>query len=73
MGDHISWFIRENRPINVFCMSPKYDLIIREEDGEMKIKQIVAIDLEGAIAQGKLESSDLKGIVYSDQNEASSM
>lgn len=39
----------------------------------MKIKQIVAIDLEGAIAQGKLESSDLKGIVYSDQNEASSM
>ena len=53
-------------------MSPKYDLIIRE-DGEMKIKQIIAIDLEDAIAQGKLESSDLKGIVYSDQNEESSI
>ena len=53
-------------------MPPKYDLIIRKE-GRIKIKQIVAIDIQDAIAKGKLESSDLKGIVYSDQNEASSM
>ena len=51
-------------------MPPKYDLILRK-DGEMKIKQIMAIDLEDAIAKGKLESSDLKGIVFSDQNEES--
>ena len=53
-------------------MTPKYDLIL-QKDGKMKIKQIVAIDINDAIAKGKLESSDLKGIVYSDQNEASSM
>ncbi|MDA9674563.1 hypothetical protein N9T98_00050 [bacterium] len=53
-------------------MTPKYDLILRK-DGEMKIKQIIAIDINDAIAKGKLESSDLKGIVYSDQNEESNM
>ena len=53
-------------------MPPKYDLILRKE-GRIKIKQIMAIDIQDAIAKGKLESSDLKGIVYSDQNEASSM
>ena len=53
-------------------MTPKYDLILRR-DGEIKIKQIIAIDINDAIAKGKLESSDLKGIVYSDQNDASSM
>ena len=52
-------------------MTPKYDLIIRK-DGKMKIKQIMAIDINDAIAKGKLESSDLKGIVFSDQNEVSS-
>ena len=49
-------------------MPPKYDLIFRK-DGEIEIKQIIAIDIEDAIAKGKLESSDLKGIVFSDQNE----
>ena len=49
-------------------MPPKYDLIIRK-DGKLKIKQIMAVDKENAIAKGKLESSDLKGIVFSDQNE----
>ena len=49
-------------------MTPKYDLILRR-DGKIKIKQIMAIDLEDAIAKGKLESLDLKGIVFSDQNE----
>ena len=53
-------------------MPPKYDLIIRKE-GRIKIKQIVAIDIQDAIAKGKLESSDLKGIVFSDENEKSSM
>ena len=53
-------------------MTPKYDLILRQ-DGEIKIKQIMAIDINDAIAKGKLERSDLKGIVYSDQNEASSI
>ena len=53
-------------------MTPKYDLILRR-DGEIKIKQILAIDINDAIVKGKLEGSDLKGIVYSDQNEASSM
>ncbi len=52
-------------------MTPKYDLILRQ-DGEIKIKQIMAIDINDAIAKGKLESSELKGIVYSDQNEARS-
>ena len=49
-------------------MTPKYDLILRK-DGEIKIKQIMAIDINDAIAKGKLESSALKGIVFSDQNE----
>ena len=49
-------------------MPPKYDLILRKE-GRIKIKQIVAIDIQDAIAKGKLKSSDLKGIVFSDQNE----
>ena len=52
-------------------MPPKYDLIIRK-DGKIKIKQIMTIDIEDAIAKGKLGSSDLKGIVFSDQNEVSS-
>ena len=51
-------------------MPPKYDLIIQKND-EIKIKKIMAIDIEVAIAKGKLESSDLKGIVFSDQNDAS--
>ena len=51
-------------------MTPKYDLIIRK-DGKIKIKQIMAIDIEDAIAKGKRESSDLKGVVFSDQNEES--
>ena len=49
-------------------MTPKYDLIIRK-DGELIIKRIIASDIEEAIAQGKLEKSDLKGIVFSDQND----
>ena len=53
-------------------MTPKYDLILRR-DGKIKINQIMALDLNDAIAKGKLESSDLKGIVFSDQNDASSM
>ena len=53
-------------------MTPKYDLILRR-NGKIKIKHIIAIDIKDAIAQGKLESSDLKGIVYSDQNEESNM
>ena len=52
-------------------MTPKYDLILRQ-NGEIKIKQIMATDINDAIAKGKLESSELKGIVFSDQNEASS-
>ena len=52
-------------------MPPKYDLIL-QKDGELKIKQIMAIDINDAIAKGKLESSDLKGFVFSDQNEVSS-
>ena len=51
-------------------MPHKYDLIIRKE-GKLKTKQIMALDIKDAIAKGKLESSDLKGIVYSDQNEES--
>jgi hypothetical protein len=53
-------------------MTPKYDLILRR-DGKLKIKQIIAIDIKDAIAKGKQESSDLKGIVYSEQNEESIM
>ena len=53
-------------------MPPKYDLIIRKDD-KLLIKQIMAVDIEDAIAKGKLESSDLKGIVFSDQNEESIM
>ena len=53
-------------------MPPKYDLILRQV-GEIKIKQIMATDINDAIAKGKLDSSDLKGIVYSDQNEETSM
>ena len=53
-------------------MTPKYDLILRR-DGTIKIKQIMAIDRNDAIAKAKLESSDLKGIVFSDQNEECSM
>ena len=51
-------------------MPPKYDLILRK-GGEIKIKEIIASDIEDAIAKGKLEGSDLKGIVFSDQNEGS--
>ena len=51
-------------------MPPKYDLILRKE-GRIKIKQIMAIDIEDAISQGKLEKPDLKGIVFSDQNDES--
>jgi len=53
-------------------MPPKYDLILRK-DGKIKIKQIIAIDINDAMAKGKLESSTLKGVVFSDQNEESSM
>ena len=53
-------------------MTPKYDLILRQ-DGEIKIKQIMATDINDAIAKGKLERSDLKGVVFSDQNKESSM
>ena len=70
MGDHNSKHKRDNQLNDVRCMPPKYDLILRK-DGEIKIKRIMAIDLEDAIAKGKLESSELKGIVFSDQNEES--
>ena len=53
-------------------MLPKYDLFLRR-NGKIKIKQIMALDIKDAIAKEKLESSDLKGIVFSDQNEESSM
>ena len=53
-------------------MPPKYDLILRQ-DGEIKIKQIMAIDINDAIAKGKLERSDLKGVVFSDQNNETNM
>ena len=53
-------------------MPPKYDLILRQV-GEIKIKQIMAIEINDAIAKGKLERSDLKGVVFSDQNKESSM
>ena len=53
-------------------MPLKYDLILRR-DGKIKIKQIMALDTNNAIAKGKLEGSDLKGTVYNDQDEESSM
>ena len=53
-------------------MPPQYDLIFRK-DGEIKIRQIVAIDINDAIDKGKLESSDLKGVVFRDHDEESSM
>ena len=56
----------------ILSMTPKYDLILRQ-DGEIKTKQIMAIDINDAIAKGKLENSDLKGVVFSDQNKESSM
>ena len=56
----------------ILSMTPKYDLILRQ-DGEIKIKQIMAIDINDAIAKGKLERSDLKGVVFSDQNNESNM
>ena len=49
-------------------MTLKYDLILRRH-GKIKIKLIMALDINDEIAKGKQESSDLKGIVYSDQNE----
>ena len=72
MGDYINWIDSDNWFKLILSMTPKYDLILRQ-DGEIKIKQIMAIDINDAIAKGKLERSDLKGIVYSDQNEASSI
>ncbi len=72
MGDYINLENSDNRLKVTFPMPPKYDLILRKE-GRIKIKQIMAIDIEDAIAKGKLERSDLKGIVYSDQNEESSI
>ncbi len=53
-------------------MTPNYDLILRR-DGEIKIKQILAININDAIVKRKLERSDLKGIVFTDQNVESFM
>jgi hypothetical protein len=72
MGDYTNWTNSDNWFKVILSMTPKYDLILRR-DGKIKIKQIMAIDINNAIAKGKLESSDLKGIVYSDQDEESSM
>ena len=72
MGDYINWTNSDNWLKAILSMTPKYDLILRR-DGKIKIKQIMALDLNDAIVKGKLESSDLKGIVFSDQNEESSM
>ena len=72
MGDCINWIDSDNWFKTILPMTPKYDLIIRK-DGKMKIKQIMATDINDAIAKGKLDSSDLKGIVYSDQNEETRM
>ena len=72
MGDYINWIDSDNWFKLILSMTPKYDLILRQ-DGEIKIKQIMATDINDAIAKGKLDSSDLKGIVYSDQNEETSM
>ena len=71
MGDYINWINSDNWFKFILSMTPKYDLILRQ-NGEIKIKQIMATDINDAIAKGKLESSELKGIVFSDQNEASS-
>ena len=71
MGDYINWIDSDNWFKLILSMTPKYDLILRQ-DGEIKIKQIMAIDINDAIAKGKLERSDLKGVVFSDQNEESS-
>ena len=72
MGDYINWTNSDNWFKVILSMTPKYDLILQRYD-KIKIKQIMALDLNDAIAKGKLESSDLKGIVYSDQNEENSM
>ena len=72
MGDYINWIDSDNWFKIILSMTPKYDLILRQ-DGEIKIKQIMAIDINDAIAKGKLERSDLKGVVFSDQNKESSM
>ena len=72
MGDYINWTNSDNWFKVILSMTPKYDLILRKE-GKIKIKQIMAVDIEDAIAKGKLESSDLKGIVFIDQNEESNM
>ena len=72
MGDYINWIDSDNSFKVILSMTPKYDLILRQ-DGEIKIKQIMAIDINDAIAKGKLERSDLKGVVFSDQNNESSM
>ena len=72
MGDYINWIDSDNWFKLILSMTPKYDLILRQ-DGEIKIKQIMAIDINDAIAKGKLERSDLKGVVFSDQNKESSM
>ena len=70
MGDYINWIDSDNWFKIILSMTPKYDLILRQ-DGEIKIKQIMAIDINDAIAKGKLERSDLKGVVFCDQNEES--
>ena len=71
MGDYINWINSDNWFKVILSMPPKYDLILRK-GCKIKIKQIMAVDIEDAITKGKLESSDLKGIVFSDQNEVSS-
>ena len=68
LGDHISWANSDNWFKVKLSMTPKYDLIYRQ-GGEIKFKQIMAVDIEDAISKGKLEKPDLKGIVYSDQNK----
>ena len=72
MGDYITLENSDNRLKVTFPVPPKYDLILQKE-GRIKIKQIMAIDIEDAIAKGKLERPDLRGIVYSDHNEVSSI
>ena len=71
-GDHRSWQRKDNQLNAILYMPPKYDLILQKDD-KIKIKQIMAVDIEDAIAKGKLERSDLKGVVFSDQNKESSM
>ena len=72
MGDYINWIDSDNWFKLILSMTPKYDLILRQ-DGEIKIKQIMAIDINDAIAKGRLERSDLRGVVFSDQNNESNM